>query len=189
MIKPLTHQTKLRLVSADASFPRPCAGPRLPLAPPGREAGRTPAGAGGVEELWGSPLCPPVTLCSSRLPGRAGSGGWSGCPPARGGGQAASAAAVSCSDPREPSPEKSLCFLSSNQELLHRFLGLPTEEVCLGLLEGDAAPRLPLPLASLALHSWLSQTEACTEVYRFSKAFDNVKLLGDEVGGEHTAAM
>lgn len=35
----------------------------------------------------------------------------------------------------------------------------------------------------------LSQTQACTEVYKFSKAFDNVKLLGDEVGGEHTAAM
>lgn len=35
----------------------------------------------------------------------------------------------------------------------------------------------------------LSQTQVCTEVYKFSKAFDNVKLLGDEVGGEHTAAM
>lgn len=49
-----------------------------------------------------------------------------------------------------------------------------------------------LPPASLALCSRLSQTEAYTEVYRFfffSKAFDNVKLLGDEVGGEHTAAM
>lgn len=44
-----------------------------------------------------------------------------------------------------------------------------------------------LPLALLALQ--LSQTQVCTEVYKFSKAFDNVKLLGDEVGGEHTAAM
>lgn len=54
----------------------------------------------------------------------------------------------------------------------------PSEEVDVGLLEGDAARSLQL-----------SQTQACTEVYKFSKAFDNVKLLGDEVGGEHTAAM
>lgn len=59
----------------------------------------------------------------------------------------------------------------------------PSEEVDVGLLEGDAAP--PGTARSLQL----SQTQACTEVYKFSKAFDNVKLLGDEVGGEHTAAM
>lgn len=52
-----------------------------------------------------------------------------------------------------------------------------------GLLEGDAAP------PSTARSLQLSQIQACTEVYKFSKAFDNVKLLGDEVGGEHTAAM
>lgn len=44
-------------------------------------------------------------------------------------------------------------------------------------------------LAPAPLALQLSQTQACTEVYKFSKAFDNVKLLGDEVGGEHTAAM
>lgn len=59
----------------------------------------------------------------------------------------------------------------------------PSEEVDVGLLEGDTAP--PGTARSLQL----SQTQACTEVYKFSKAFDNVKLLGDEVGGEHTAAM
>lgn len=59
----------------------------------------------------------------------------------------------------------------------------PSEEVYVGLLEGDAAP------PSTARSLQLSQTQACTEVYKFSKAFDNVKLLGDEVGGEHTAAM
>lgn len=51
------------------------------------------------------------------------------------------------------------------------------------LLEGDTAP------PSTARSLQLSQTQVCTEVYKFSKAFDNVKLLGDEVGGEHTAAM
>lgn len=58
-----------------------------------------------------------------------------------------------------------------------------SEEVDVGLLEGDTAP--PGTARSLQL----SQTQACTEVYKFSKAFDNVKLLGGEVGGEHTAAM
>lgn len=76
-----------------------------------------------------------------------------------------------------PLPKKSL--------ILHKSFctgWAPSEEVDVGLLEGDTAPP-----ALLALQ--LSQTQACTEVYKFSKAFDNVKLLGDEVGGEHTAAM
>lgn len=80
-----------------------------------------------------------------------------------------------CSEP-SPSPSKSF---------LHKFLGLPTEEG--SVLEGAAAPQPRCPGAARFLE--LSQTEACAEVYRFSKAFDNVKLLGDEVGGEHTAAM
>lgn len=57
------------------------------------------------------------------------------------------------------------------------------EEVDVDLLEGDTAH------PGTTRSPQLSQTQACTEVYKFSKAFDNVKLLGDEVGGEHTAAM
>lgn len=77
-----------------------------------------------------------------------------------------------------PLPKKSL--------ILHKSFctgWAPSEEVDVGLLEGDTAP------SGTARSLQLSQTQACTEVYKFSKAFDNVKLLGDEVGGEHTAAM
>lgn len=135
MIKPLTRQN-CSWWSTDADFLCPLCRAVAVLSPTsqgGRE--KKPFGAG---PRWGwrdrgAPGFPALpTLCSLQLSSH-GEGGQAAHPPGEEDRQPASAAGVSCSSP--PLCPRSL-FVSSdrNQELLHRFLGLPTDELCIGLL-------------------------------------------------------
>lgn len=65
-----------------------------------------------------------------------GSRGRSGCQPAGEEGRDPAPPASLCPAVPPLHPKKSVSS-DHNQELLHRFLGLPTEEMFIGLLEGD----------------------------------------------------